>query len=72
MANGQGVLAHISGKNAASFHSYLARRQSYARGFPLRFIEGADHISPKVDCVPVFSIFRLLDYESSTLSKKSL
>ncbi|MEY2486129.1 MAG: hypothetical protein QOH39_1777 [Verrucomicrobiota bacterium] len=38
----------IFGQNEAALHSYLARRQSYARDFPLRFVEGANHISPKV------------------------
>src|SRR5207302_11401107 len=37
------------GKNAAALHSHLARRQSYARDFALRFVEGANYLSPQVD-----------------------
>jgi large subunit ribosomal protein L36 len=47
LPNGHRILAHIR-ENEAPLHSHLARRQSYARDFPLRFVEGADYISPKV------------------------
>ncbi len=50
------------GKNAPPLHSYLARRQSYARGFPLRFVEGADHLPPEVttaEPTPRFSSRRI-------------
>ena len=35
-------------ENALALHSHLARRQSYARDFTLRFVEGANYFSPKV------------------------
>jgi hypothetical protein len=55
-----------------SFASYLARRQSYARDFTLRFVEGANHVSPKVTTRRRLRVFRLVDYESTTISKKTL
>ena len=48
LPNGHRVLAHISGEDAAALHSHLARRQSYARSFTLRFVERADHLPPSV------------------------
>jgi hypothetical protein len=36
------------GENALTLHSYLARRQSYARDFSLRFVEGADYFPPEM------------------------
>src|SRR5437667_264134 len=33
-------------ENAVALHSDLARRQSYARDFTLRFVEGANYLSP--------------------------
>src|SRR5438045_8316072 len=75
LPNGHKVLAHVSGKNAAPFHSHLARRQSYARGFPLRFVEGADHLPPEMTRGPAprfSSRPNPLSYESATISKKTL
>ena len=33
-------------ENAVALHSDLARRQSYARDFTLRFVERANYLSP--------------------------
>ena len=66
------VLAHISGKNAPAFHSHLARRQSYARDFTLRFVERANYLSPKMTTGRAAAVFDFADYESTTISKKTL
>src|SRR5213595_1130132 len=63
---------HISPANASSFHSDLARSQSYARDFTLRFVERANYLSPKVTTRSQLRVFRLADYESTTISKKAL
>ena len=62
LPNGHRVLAHISGQNAAAFHSHLARRQSYARDFPLRFVEGADYVPPEVTTRSWLRVFRLAEW----------
>src|SRR5882757_8359703 len=41
------VLAYLR-QNASTFHSDLARRQSYATDFTLRFVERANYLSPKM------------------------
>ena len=64
------------GKNALTLHSYLARRQSYARDFPLRFVEGADHFPPEMTARAIGPAFLIRSatsfYESTTISKKTL
>jgi hypothetical protein len=72
LPNGHRVLAPYIRENAAAFHSHLARRQSYARGFSLRFVEGADYFSPKVITRTLLRVFRFVNYESATISKKTL
>jgi hypothetical protein len=57
LSNGHGVLAHISGKNALTLHSYLARRQSYARDFSLRFVEGADYFPQEMTALAIGPAF---------------
>src|SRR5205823_14124044 len=59
-------------ENSAALHSDLARRQSYARDFTLRFVERANYLSPKVTTRSPLRVFRLADYESTTISKKAL
>jgi Translation initiation factor 1A / IF-1 len=71
LANGHRVLAHISGK-MRPLHSDLARRQSYARGFTLRFVERANYVSPKMTTRSWLRVFHFADYESTTISKKAL
>ena len=63
--------AHF-GKNALAFHSYLARRQSYARDFTLRFVERANYLSPKMTTRRPLRVSCFADYESTTISKKTL
>jgi hypothetical protein len=70
LANGHRVLAHLW-ENAFALHSDLARRQSYARDFTLRFVEGANYLSPKVTTRRL-PRFHFADYESTTISKKTL
>ena len=65
------VLAHISGK-ASAFHSHLARRQSYATDFTLRFVERANYLSPKMTTRRAAAVFDFANYESTTISKKTL
>ena len=65
------VLAYLR-QNASAFHSHLARRQSYARGLSLRFVEGADHFPPKVTARILLRVSYFADYESTTISKKTL
>ena len=36
-------------QNASAVHSDVARRQSYARGVTLRFVERANYLSPKMN-----------------------
>src|SRR2546423_14754329 len=74
LPNGHKLLAHFR-ENAAPLHSHLARRQSYARSFPLRFVEGADHLPPEMTRGPAprfSSRPNPLSYESATISKKTL
>jgi hypothetical protein len=59
-------------QNAAAFHSHLARRQSYGRGFTLRFVEGANYLSPKMTTGRAAAVFDFANYESTTISKKTL
>src|SRR5439155_5927888 len=59
-------------ENAAALHSDLARRQSYARDFTLRFVERANYLSPKMTTRSQLRVFRFVDYESTTISKKAL
>src|SRR5204863_3852364 len=59
-------------ENAPPLHSYLARRQSYARGFTLRFVEGADYVSPKMTTRRCLRVFHFADYESTTISQETL
>jgi hypothetical protein len=61
---------HISPENASAFHSDLARRQTYARGFTLRFVERANYLSPKMTTRRAAAVF--VNYESTTISKKTL
>ncbi len=65
------VLAYLR-QNASAFHSHLARRQSYARGFTLRFVERANYLSPKMTTRRAAAVFDFADYESTTISKKTL
>jgi hypothetical protein len=57
-------------QNASAFHSHVARRQSYARGFTLRFVERANYLSPKMTTRRAAAVF--VNYESTTISKKTL
>src|SRR5437016_547185 len=59
-------------QNASAFHSHLARRQSYARSFTLRFVERANYLSPKMTTRRAAAVFDFADYESATISKKAL
>jgi hypothetical protein len=59
-------------QNASAFHSDLARRQSYARGFTLRFVEKANYLSPKMTTRRAAAVFDFANYESTTISKKNL
>src|SRR5207244_13555233 len=60
-------------KNAATLHSHLARRQSYARDFALRFVEGANYISPEVSARIRLRGFRHVEKnEGTAISKKTL
>jgi hypothetical protein len=45
------------GQNASAFHSHLARRQSYARDFTLRFVERANYLSPKMTTRRAAAVF---------------
>ena len=69
---GHRVLAHISGKMRLHFIRTLARRQSYARDFTLRFVERANYLSPKMTTRRAAVVFDFADYESATISKKAL
>jgi len=44
-------------QNASAFHSDLARRQSYARDFTLRFVERANYLSPKMTTRRAAAVF---------------
>ena len=57
-------------QNASALHSYLARRQSYARDFTLRFVERANYLSPKMTARRAAAVFDFANYESTTISKK--
>src|SRR6478752_2991234 len=59
-------------QNPSAFHSDLARRQSYARGFTLRFVERANYLSPKMTTRRAAAVFDFANYESTTISKKNL
>ena len=59
-------------QNASAFHSDLARRQSYARDFTLRFVERANYLSPKMTTRRAAAVFDFANYESTTISKKTL
>jgi hypothetical protein len=59
-------------ENAPVFHSHLARRQSYARDFTLRFVERANYLSPKMTTGRAAAVFDFANYESTTISKKTL
>src|SRR5215470_14134399 len=60
------------GQNAPAFHSHLARRQSYARDFTLRFVERANYLSPKMTTRRAAAVFDFANYESTTISKKAM
>src|SRR5205823_10180586 len=68
---GHRVLAYFR-QNASTFHSDLARRQSYARDFTLRFVERANYLSPKMTTRRPLRVSYFADYESTTISKKTL
>ena len=72
IAGNRRVLAHISGQNPSAPHSHLARRQSYARDFTLRFVERANYLSPKMTTRRAAAVFDFANYESTTISKKTL
>ena len=59
-------------QNASALHSDLARRQSYARDFILRFVERANYLSPKMTTRRAAAVFDFANYESTTISKKAL
>jgi|GEM_PF-1078863 hypothetical protein len=59
-------------QNASAFHSDVARRQSYARGSTLRFVETANYLSPKMTTRRAAAVFDFANYESTTISKKNL
>src|SRR5437016_14667029 len=59
-------------QNASAFHSHLARRQSYARDFTLRFVERANYLSPKMTTRRAAAVFDFANYESTTISEKAL
>jgi hypothetical protein len=59
-------------QNASAFHSDLARRQSYATDFTLRFVERANYLSPKMTTRRAAAVFDFANYESTTISKKTL
>ncbi len=84
LPNGHRVLAHISGKMRLHFIRILPGDKvmleispyDLSKGritfFTLRFVEGANYVSPKVTTRRRLRIFRLVDYESTTISKKTL
>src|SRR3954471_9269463 len=57
--------------NTTALHSHLARRQSYGRGFSLRFVERANYLSPEMTRPRPPRGFLLAD-ESTTISKETL
>jgi hypothetical protein len=63
---------HIFPENATAFYSDLARRQSYARDFTLRFVERANYLSPKMTTRRAAVVFNFANYESATISKKAV
>ena len=67
----RGAGAHFR-QNASAIHSHLARRQSYARGFTLRFVERANYLSPKMTTRHAAAVFDFANYESTTISEKNL
>ncbi len=48
---------HTFPQNASALHSDLARRQSYARDFTLRFVERANYLSPKMTTRRAAAVF---------------
>jgi len=60
------------GRNAPPFHSHLARRQTYARDSTLRFVEKANYLSPEMTTRRAAAVFDFANYESTTISKKTL
>ena len=59
-------------ENASEFHSYLARRESYARGFPLRFVEGRTPYRQGATAERTPRFLSRPNYESATISKETL
>jgi len=72
LANGHRVLAHISGKMRLHFIRILPGDKVMLQVFSLRFVEGANYLSPKMITRRPPRVFNFADYESTTISKKTL
>jgi translation initiation factor IF-1 len=66
------VLAHISGKMRLHFIRILPGDKVMLEVSPLRFVERANYLSPKMTTRRAAAVFDFANYESTTISKKNL